>query len=421
MGFEPTGHSRASVGKLYRGKVHTTDTIDTIDVVTYVVTVMASLRRKPNSKYWIACFTLPDGKRAQRSTKVTNKKLAQKIADDYEAATRARQTEGHVRRVLSELHRLTTGITLGSVTVKAYLERWLGAKQGTISESTKSSYSATIKGFNDFLSERAGVELIYLTPTEIAAFRDHVASTRAVATANKWLKILRVAFQQAWRDGLLESNPAAKVPSLKAVQNVNERRAFTLDELKGLLKVAEPEWKGMILFGVYTGQRLGDLVRLRWKNLDVKNQTLSLVTQKTARRQILPLAKPVVGWLSESERPSEDMDAPLFPKLFGSVERTGKVAWVSNAFYDVMVGASIVPSRSHQKDEQAEGRVGRRRQSELSFHSLRHTATSLMQNAGVSPAVVQEFVGHESKAVSQQYTHIELDALRKAAVLLPAL
>jgi hypothetical protein len=44
-----------------------------------------------------------------------------------------------------------------------------------------------------------------------------------------------------------------------------------------------------------------------------------------------------------------------------------------------------------------------------------------MKSAGVSPAVVQEFVGHDSKAVSQHYTHIELKALKKAGEALPTL
>jgi hypothetical protein len=45
---------------------------------------MASLRKFPHSKFWYACFTLPDGKRAQRSTKEVKRKDAQSKADDWE-------------------------------------------------------------------------------------------------------------------------------------------------------------------------------------------------------------------------------------------------------------------------------------------------------------------------------------------------
>lgn len=49
----------------------------------------------------------------------------------------------------------------------------------------------------------------------------------------------------------------------------------------------------------------------------------------------------------------------------------------------------------------------------------RHAATRLMKNAGISPAIVQEFVGHDSPEMSTKYTHIEMDAMRKAAASMP--
>ena len=56
---------------------------------------------------------------------------------------------------------------------------------------------------------------------------------------------------------------------------------------------------------------------------------------------------------------------------------------------------------------------------ELSFHALRHTATSLMKNAGVSPAIVQDIIGHESPAISAHYTRIEESTKRLAVDALP--
>jgi len=44
-----------------------------------------------------------------------------------------------------------------------------------------------------------------------------------------------------------------------------------------------------------------------------------------------------------------------------------------------------------------------------------------MKNAGISPAIVQEFVGHDSRAISEHYTHIELASLRMAADSIPKL
>ena len=42
-----------------------------------------------------------------------------------------------------------------------------------------------------------------------------------------------------------------------------------------------------------------------------------------------------------------------------------------------------------------------------------------MKNAGISSAIVQEFIGHDSPEISAHYTHFEMDAMRKAAEGMP--
>lgn len=75
----------------------------------------------------------------------TNRKLAQKLADEYQAATASRRAEAQVRRVLCDLHRMTSGSSLGSTSLREYLERWIGAKRGTVSEATLVAYEATAR------------------------------------------------------------------------------------------------------------------------------------------------------------------------------------------------------------------------------------------------------------------------------------
>ena len=58
---------------------------------------------------------------------------------------------------------------------------------------------------------------------------------------------------------------------------------------------------------------------------------------------------------------------------------------------------------------------------DTSFHSLRHTAVSLLKDAGVPDAVVMALVGHERAAMSHRYTHVGKEALAKATETLPEL
>ena len=63
--------------------------------------------------------------------------------------------------------------------------------------------------------------------------------------------------------------------------------------------------------------------------------------------------------------------------------------------------------------------IGLRALSEISFHAIRHTATSLLKNGGTSDAVAMDIIGHESTAISAHYTHIDAAAKRRAVDTLP--
>jgi integrase len=380
---------------------------------------MASLRRKPNSKYWIACFTLPSGRRAQRSTKTTDRKTAQRLADDFEKVARDRMTEAQARRVVSDIHQSITGKELRYLTVSSFIRKWIDSKHGTLADSSISDYENTTKEFLLFLGERAEAEMVYLTKEDIVAFRNQQAKRLAVATVNLRLKILSSAFGDAWREGLIEENPVAKVSRLKAESSQSSRRAFTIDELKLILTHSSGEWTGLILFGVYTGQRLGDLARLEWSNIDLDEKVLSMTTKKTGRRQILPIASSLLKWLLKRHEENPESEY-IFPDAQSKINAMGKIGSLSNQFYKILTRAGLVADRSHKKKEEGDGSP-KRAVSTISFHSLRHTATSLMKNAGVNSAIVQEFVGHQSKAVSQSYTHIASEALEAAAKVLPDL
>lgn len=166
--------------------------------------------------------------------------------------------------------------------------------------------------------------------------------------------------------------------------------------------------------GLYTGLRLGDVQSLTWTNLDLERQELTYTTQKTRRVQILPLGKQLLRHI-ETLPAGDDTRAPLCPTLQG---RT--VSWLSNQFFEIMATAGLVKSRGdHQKEEGKAGRSTRRQMSPISFHALRHTATSLVKNAGVCDVVARDIIGHESEAVSRNYTHIETNTKRAAVDKMP--
>ena len=110
---------------------------------------------------------------------------------------------------------------------------------------------------------------------------------------------------------------------------------------------------------------------------------------------------------------------PIHARAFNSVTKSGKVGTLSRRFYEIMASAGLVAPKKHRRTEEGMGRDGRRPISEISFHALRHTATSLMKNAGISAPIVQDIIGHESAAISASYTHIDDAAKRTALSAMP--
>jgi len=385
---------------------------------------MSSLRKHPRSPYWHAVFFLPDGTRTNRSTGTTNKKEAQRIANKYEDAANdgkaGRFTKSRARKTIADIYALTNADQLASSTIEDFLTAWLTRKELEAGDKTHAKYTGVVNQFKEFLGSKVKRDITNISAADITNFRDDLAKRVTVGTVNVSIKILRSAFAQARRDGLVDVNEAERVTLLKRkAKDRFERRAFTMDELKLILKAANEEWRGMIMFGLYTGQRLGDIASLTWNNIDLQREELRLVTGKTGRQQIIPLAPPLVRFV-EKLPAGDKPDAPLFPTTFATAERHKHAGNLSNQFYAVLVAAGMAKKKSHKADpEKAKGRSAKREQNEVSFHSLRHTATTLLKSAGVGDSVAMEFIGHDSKSVSRQYTHIPLQTLKAAAEKLP--
>jgi integrase len=384
---------------------------------------MASLRRVPKSPNFIACFTGADGKRYQRSTgvKVTGKvearRQAQKVADEFEDITRRKRNAQQVQRVFKDLYHEITDTDLPNATVKDFGDRWLKQKKAEVKPSTFIFYEGAYRRFIEFLGKRAEAALFEITREDILRWREDQAEKVGSSTVNHRLKFTRMLFAAAKREGLIADNPADSVPGLKR-DTKSTRRPFTMDEVKAILKMADAEWRSMILFGLYTGQRLGDIAQMTWEQIDREAGEIRLQTGKTERLQKIPIPPPLLKHIKSLPKPAHGQ-IPLHERAEETVSTQGKVGSLSIQFHKIMSDAGIVPKKTHRKSEEESEKTSKRTVAKVSFHSLRHTTTSLLKNAGVSPAIAEEFVGHYSAEMNRVYTHIELGAMRKAAKLLP--
>src|SRR5260221_4307131 len=248
------------------------------------------------------------------------------------------------------------------------------------------------------------------TRTDLVPFRDYLLRGGGAASVNLALATIQSALSKAFNDRLVDVNEASRVPRLGDDPQRTERRAFTDRELRAILKAADLEWRGMTLVGAYTGMRLGDVSMLCWQNVELESREFRWKTEKTDRDMIIPIAEPLLRYLLEIA--GDDPTAPVFPQSYGLPTGT-----LSNRFYRIMVKAGVVEKRTNKAKE----RPGRRASGGLGFHCLRHTATSLLKQAGASDGIAMEIIGHETAAISRTYSHIDTPTLRIAIDKMPDL
>lgn len=376
---------------------------------------MASVWKHPNSPFWTACFTGLDGRRKKRSTKETNRRKAEKLAEQFEEAARKRRTFGQVRSVLQDLHREITGEELKSVTVREHVQNWLAEKKDETKLATMHFYKASTTKFLDFLGERADQEISLVTRGDLIGYRKDLASTLSSNSTNHHIKCARMMFKMARRDALIAENPAEFVERVKK-KGGYERRPFTLEEIRMVLAAADDEWRSMILFALYTGQRLSDVAAFTWEQVNLEKAEMRFETAKTGRRMIIPIAATLLANL-KSTRGKNKASGPIHPRAAATLYKNYKTSTLSNQFANLLAAAGLRNKVSHKKEKQ--GRTGSKTGAQLSFHSLRHTAVTLLKEAGIPQAVVQELIGHDSEQMSEHYTHVGSEALKKAAAALP--
>ena len=385
---------------------------------------MASLWKHPNSPFWMACFTDETGRQLKRSTKLTDRKAAMRVADSLEeAASKARCSEltrAAAVKVLNELMERTHGEGLDSRSTRQHFTDYVaglearGTKPGTLKR-----YRPIFDGFLAHLGDaRANARLASVSTQEVQSFRDaELREGKTPGTADFALKVLNGVFEDARRSAVILHNPVHGVKLLSSTGS-EERRPFTDAQVSALLAVADVEWQGMILMAYHTGIRLNDAANLTRKNIDGK--LLRFREQKTAHRKqraseretVVVMSKDLQDYIKSLPLPITQ-HAPLFPSLHG--KSTGSAGGLSNTFARVMEKAGV-------DREQGEERKGKgRRFSALSFHSLRHTLISRLANSDAPEAVTKAISGHSTDEAHRRYVHLDTEAQARVVAKAPRL
>ena len=166
---------------------------------------MASLTKKKDCKNWIACFTLPDGTRTNRSTGTSNRKLAKQTALEWEKASQLAKNkqlnEALARKVVSDILENAGEAALEEETVESFLREWLQQKEN---ENTRERYKLVVDRFLSCMGKKSKSLISNIRHRDILRF---IKSRKDAGLASKTVlvdtKVLGTAFRLAMRLGMV--------------------------------------------------------------------------------------------------------------------------------------------------------------------------------------------------------------------------
>ncbi len=301
------------------------------------------------------------------------------------------------------------------LTVEEWLTKWLSLVENdpSLTRSTFDLYSHKAKTY--IIPHLGSVRISKLTSGRIYTWLDSlVEETKRGRTVQVAFAVLRRALEVARKRGLIAANPALDVerPRHKAKERVYLR---SMDEVKAFLTEAEKSpLKVLFVLGLDTGCRLGELLALKWADVDEKNALIHIRTTLTRSKTGEWVATPpkTATSLRTVKLPSSSLEA-LKTLHKASLNSNVGSLWVFHHKNGKPLGRDGKVRVELQKIAKAIGKPG------LSSHSLRHSSVSLLMAQGVDLRTIQTRIGHSTPRLTLAlYSHSMLETQDAAVAVM---
>jgi integrase len=233
-------------------------------------------------------------------------------------------------------------------------------------------------------------KLSAVTRQEVRRWHAELGKNRSKSVANRALILLSSIFTQALAHDLHRGeHPCRGVEKFPAV--ARDRRLMP-GEIEKFFEAVDTEpsqdIKDYVYLSLFTGQRKGNILAMRWDQIDLDARVWRIPMTKNGRPQLVPL---------------EDAEV----KILESRKDNGS-EWVFPGRSDGAAGHMIYPTHGWRRILDRAGIKG------LTLHDLRRTLASYMVDTGASLAVIGKTLGHQHQSSTQIYARLSLDPVRQA-------
>jgi integrase len=331
-----------------------------------------------------------------------------------------KEAESREREWLSQIEKGVV-VTATKTTLAAHLRAWLDVVATTVRPTTLAGYRATVE--HHLIPRVGGIAVAKITAPQIqatyTAMRADGVGVRTIQLAHLRLRqALDVAV--AWN--LRVENPCLKVKPPRAPQR--EMRTWSKEETRRFLAAAQDDvYNPIWLIALTTGLRRGEVLGLRWTDVDLTRATVTVRQCVTLLNNMPHIAPPKTAAGRRTLRlPDAAVDALRVhrDRALLAVKQSGS-AWRDDALVFASVAGTVIHPRNLVRNYalivKATG-VPR-----IRFHDLRHTYATLSLSGGADIKTISSRLGHSSIQVTGDvYAHVtpEMDE-RATAVIASAL
>jgi len=226
--------------------------------------------------------------------------------------------------------------------------------------------------------------LYEITPQMIEKYKAMRLEKVAPATVNRELACLKHMFTKAIEWGYVKANPVKKVNLLK--EPPGRLRYLKPEEVDVLLNACANHIRPIVITALNTGMRKGELLNLKWADIDLNNRKITVVNAKSNESRVIPMNKTLhEALLTLSQNTKGEY---VFSDKYG------------RPYGDVKKGFSSALKRAGIED--------------FRFHDLRHTFGSHLVMRGVDLRTVQQVMGHKDIKMTIRYSHLSPEYVQEA-------
>lgn len=256
------------------------------------------------------------------------------------------------------------------------------------SKNNKRSWEKDLTRLKPLKRFFGGKYLHKITPLMVEQYKSSRIKEVSPATVNRELACIKNMFTKALEWGKCDTNPAKPIKLFK--EDNHRLRYLDKNEMTRLLSNSEGYLKAILIIALNTGMRKGEILNLKWHDVDFARKFIYLLRTKNGDRRELPMNSIVESTLKNY--PKHSSSDYIFCKSDGT-----PLGRIDRSFHTALRKSNITSFR---------------------FHDLRHTFASHLAMNGVDLNTIRELMGHKKFEMTLRYAHLSSAHKRRAVDVL---